>query len=163
MIISLIAAVSKNYVIGKDGMIPWKIRGEQKRFKELTLGKIIIMGRTSYEEIGRPLPGSKIIIISKTKVINGENCCTIPSLEEAFRLVKDEEEVFIAGGGRLYKDTISFADRIYLTVIDKVIERDVSFPYFNMDDYEMVYKQRVEGDIPFTYYTFEKRISRGIS
>lgn len=74
--IALIAALSKNRVIGKEGRIPWKIKGEQKRFKELTTGNVVIMGRRSYEEIGRPLPGRITIVVSSTKDFTGENCYT---------------------------------------------------------------------------------------
>jgi dihydrofolate reductase/dihydrofolate reductase (trimethoprim resistance protein) len=100
--ISIIVAISKNYIIGNNGIIPWKVKGEQLRFRELTLGKTIIMGRKSYEEIGRPLPDRKTIVISGTKKYTAENCISVSSLKEAFELVNDEEEIFIAGGGRVY-------------------------------------------------------------
>lgn len=157
MIISLIAAVSENWVIGKDGIIPWKIPGEQTRFKELTLGKTIIMGRNTYEEIGRPLPGRKTIIISTTKDISYENCRTVKSLEEAFKLVSDEEEVFIAGGAQLYSETINCADKIYLTIIHKHIDGNIFFPTVNESDFEKTYVQKVDGIIPYTYYTFKRK------
>ncbi len=84
--IALIAAYSKNHVIGNQGRIPWKIKGEQKRFKELTTGNIVIMGRRSYEEIGKPLPNRTTIVISKTQKYEGENCFTCESLAEALEL-----------------------------------------------------------------------------
>jgi dihydrofolate reductase len=162
MIVSLIAAMSKNNIIGKDGIIPWKIPGEQKRFKDLTLGKTIIMGRKSYEEIGRPLPGRKTVVISRKEVINEENCCTAKSLEEAFELVKEEEEIFIAGGGQLYKETMAIADRIYLTIIDEYVEGNVYFPEIEEDNFQVVFQEKVEGSIPYTYYTLEKVAEKGI-
>jgi dihydrofolate reductase/dihydrofolate reductase (trimethoprim resistance protein) len=100
--ISLIVAVAKNNVIGNNGNIPWKVKGEQKRFKELTIGKTIIMGRKSFEEIGRPLRNRKTILISNTQHIETENCTTVQSILEAFELAKDEDEVFVAGGGQVY-------------------------------------------------------------
>lgn len=96
--ISLIAAVSKNNVIGNKGLIPWHIKGEQKRFKELTTGRTIIMGRKSYEEIGNPLPDRKTVLLSSTKIIKAQNCITAASLQEALKAAEGEEEIFIAGG-----------------------------------------------------------------
>jgi len=156
LIISIIAAVSKNNVIGKNGKIPWKIPGEQKRFKELTTGKTIIMGRKSFEEIGKPLPNRNIIIVSRTKNYSFENCITVDSLSKAFELSKDEEEVFIAGGAQLYEATLPYADYLYLTIIDKFFDGDVYFPNFNRDDYIIEYEERIEYPIPYTYYTFKR-------
>jgi dihydrofolate reductase (trimethoprim resistance protein) len=155
--ISLIVAVAKNNVIGNNGIIPWKIKGEQKRFRELTTGKTIIMGRKSFEEIGRPLPNRKTILISNTQHIESENCTTVKSLFEAFDLVKNENEVFVAGGGQVYKDSFPFADRIYITVIDKIIDGNVFFPEICKDDFVKIYEERIDGEIPYTYYTYEKR------
>lgn len=114
--ISLIVAVAKNNVIGNNGIIPWKIKGEQKRFKELTVGKTIIMGRKSFEEIGKPLPNRKTILISNTQYIKSENCTTVNSLLEAFELAKDEDEIFVAGGGQIYKESFPYVDKIYITL-----------------------------------------------
>lgn len=157
MIISLIAAISSNYVIGKDKDIPWKIPGEQVRFKDLTMGKTVIMGRKTFESIGQPLPNRKTIIISKSKNIIYNNCLTIESLDGAFNLLKQEDEIFIAGGGEIYKESLPFADRIYLTVIDKEFEGNIFFPMLNKDEFEITYQQRVEGFIPYTYFTYERK------
>ncbi|MDP4089461.1 MAG: dihydrofolate reductase [Bacillota bacterium] len=155
--ISLIVAVSKNNVIGNKGVIPWKIKGEQKRFRELTTGKTIIMGRKSFEEIGRPLPNRKTILISNTQNITSENCTTVKSLFEAFNMTKDEDEVFVAGGGQVYKEAFPFADRLYVTVIDKIIDGDVYFPEITEKDFVKTYEQRIDGEIPYTYYTYERK------
>ena len=154
--ISLIVAVSKNNVIGNNGIIPWKIKGEQKRFKELTTGKTIIMGRKSFQEIGRPLPNRKTIVISNTENIVAENCTTVKSLIEAFDLVEGQEEVFIAGGGQVYREALPYSDKIYITVIDKIIDGNVYFPEINKDDFVKTYEERIEGEIPYTYYTYER-------
>ena len=90
--IGLIAARSKNNVIGKNGRIPWKIEGEQKQFKELTTGNVVIMGRKTYEEIGRPLPGRKTIVVSKSKKFEGENLKTAGSVEEAVRMAQTDSD-----------------------------------------------------------------------
>jgi dihydrofolate reductase (trimethoprim resistance protein) len=156
-VISLIVAMSKNNVIGKDGIIPWKIKGEQKRFKELTTGKTIIMGRRSYQEIGSPLPNRKTIIISTTENIVADNCKTAKSLIEALELAKGEDEVFIAGGGQVYKDALPYSDKIYITVIDKIIDGNIYFPKIDEDNFIKTYEERIEGEIPYTYYTYERK------
>lgn len=157
--ISLIVAVSKNNVIGNNGTIPWKIKGEQKRFKELTTGRTIIIGRKSFQEIGKPLANRKTILISSTENIVADNCTTVKSLSEAFDLVKGENEVFIAGGGQVYKEALPYADRIYITVIDKEIEGNVYFPEIDENIFVKTYEERIEGEIPYTYYTYERTMS----
>jgi dihydrofolate reductase (trimethoprim resistance protein) len=155
--ISIIVAVTKNNVIGNNGIMPWKIKGEQRRFKELTTGHTIIVGRKTFQAEGKPLPNRKTIIISKTRNIECENCVTVKSLKEALELAKDEKEIFIAGGGEIYRQVLSRTDRIYLTIIDKVIEGDVYFPEINEDEFVKTYEERIEGEIPYTYYTYERR------
>jgi dihydrofolate reductase len=160
MIISIIVAVSKNNVIGYKGRLPWRIPGERKRFRDLTLGKTVIMGRRSYEEIGRPLPERKNIIISREGRYIAENCITVKTLQEALEFAKNEDEVFIAGGGELFKDVLPYTDRIYLTVIDKEFEGDVFFPPIDENEFRKTYEKRIEGEIPYTYYTFERKRQR---
>lgn len=155
--ISIIVAVTKNNVIGNNGIMPWKIKGEQRRFRELTTGHTIIVGRKTFQAEGKPLPNRKTIIISKTKNIECENCVTVKSLKEALELAKDEKEIFIAGGGEIYRQVLPMTDRIYLTIIDKVIEGDVYFPKINEDEFVKAYEERIEGEIPYTYYTYERR------
>ncbi len=155
--ISIIVAVAKNNVIGNKGTMPWKIKGEQRRFKELTTGHTIIVGRKTFEAEGKPLPNRKTIVVSKAKNIECENCVTVKSLNEALELAKDEKEIFIAGGGEIYRQVLPMTDRIYLTIIDKVIEGDVYFPEINEDEFVKIYEERIEGEIPYTYYTYERR------
>ena len=127
--IGLIVARSKNNVIGRNGEIPWKIKGEQKFFKELTIGNIVVMGRKSYEEIGHPLPNRQNIIVSKTMKYEGENLITVSSLAEALAL-SDNSNIYIAGGYGVYKEAIPFVDVMYITEVDMNIEDgDVFFPY----------------------------------
>lgn len=154
--ISLIVAISKNYVIGNKGVIPWNIKGEQKRFRDLTTGGIVIMGRKSFEEIGRPLPNRKTIVISSTMTIEDENCIVVPSFQAALKAAEGAEEIFIAGGGQVYKEAMPYADRIYLTVIDMEVEGDTYFPSFDRSKFVQVYEEKMDGEIPYTYYTFEK-------
>ncbi|MGB8453155.1 MAG: dihydrofolate reductase [Anaerocolumna sp.] len=154
--ISIIAAISKNNVLGNKGVIPWRIKGEQKRFKELTMGKTIIIGRKSFEEIGKPLPGRKTILISNTLSILTNDCITVASLSDALNAVKGEKEVFIAGGGSVYQEAMSLVERIYLTVIDMEVTGDTFFPEIDFKKFNKVYEEKMDGNIPYTYYTYEK-------
>ena len=114
--IGLIVARSKNNVIGKNGQIPWRIKGEQKQFKELTTGNTVIMGRKSYEEIGHPLPNRMNIVVSNTANYSGENLLTVHSLQEALDAVK-EGNVYISGGYGLFKEALPLVDTMYIKLI----------------------------------------------
>ena len=122
--------MAKNRVIGKDNQMPWHLPADLGHFKAITLGKPIIMGRKTYESIGRPLPGRKNIVISSNKTYTLEGCETATSIDEALELVNDVEEVMIIGGGFLYAQTLSQADRLYLTFIDLDVDGDTQFPDF---------------------------------
>lgn len=132
--IALIVARSKNNVIGKNGEIPWDIKGEQRQFKELTTSNTVIMGRKTYEEIGRPLPNRLNIVVSKSTNYFGENLITVDSLEKAINYAKGN--TFIAGGYNLFKEAIELVDKMYITEVNLNIEDgDVFFPEFNEDDF----------------------------
>lgn len=157
MKISLIVAISKNYIIGDKGFMPWNIPGELSRFRDLTTNNTIIMGRKTFESIGgTPLPNRRNIVISRTKDVTCDNCITVKSLQEALELCRDEEEVFIGGGGEIYRQCLPIAHRIYLTIIDKDFNGDVSFPKIDEDVFKKVYEERVEGEISYTYYTLDR-------
>jgi len=128
MIISLIAAMSENRVIGAGNRIPWSIPSDLRRFNEITMGHPVIFGRKTFESIGRPLQGRKNIILTEQRNYRIEGASVVHSLADALNLCSNEEEVFICGGGSLYQETISRADRIYLTEIHRVYEGDTFFP-----------------------------------
>lgn len=154
--ISIIVAYTKNRVIGNKGLIPWSIKGEQRRFKELTTGNIIVMGKRSFEEIGKPLPNRKTILLSSTLHYEADNCTTVPSLQEAIQFA-DEKDIYISGGYQVYKEALPLADKLYITVIDAVIEGDTFFPEFNEEDYIKTFEEKHEGEIGYTYYTYVRR------
>jgi len=129
-LISLIAAMANNRVIGKDNQMPWHLPADLKHFKAVTLGKPVIMGRKTYESIGRPLPGRRNIILTRDQDYTVNGCESVSSLEEAMAQLKDVEEVMIIGGGYLYSQTLSQADRLYLTFIDLDVDGDTKFPEF---------------------------------
>lgn len=154
--IALIAAMSKNYCIGRQGVIPWKIKGEQKRFRELTIGRTVVMGRRSFEEIGRPLPDRRTILVSTTKKWESGNCITVGSFQEAMAAA-DGEDLYIAGGAMLYERALPLADKLYLTVIDLNMEGDTFFPVFDKSLFHITFEEYHKGDIPYTCYTWERK------
>ncbi|MBQ8165440.1 MAG: dihydrofolate reductase [Lachnospiraceae bacterium] len=154
--IALIVAYANNNVIGNKGCIPWKIKGEQKRFRELTTGNVVIMGRRSYEEIGRPLPNRTTIVVSNTKNYNGENCFTAKSLDEAIKMAGDRD-IFISGGARLYEEALPLVEKMYITEIDCDVEGDTLFPEFNKEQFEREVNEIVDGELPYTYVTYIRK------
>ena len=154
--IALIVAYANNQVIGNNGCIPWKIKGEQKRFRELTTGNVVIMGRRSYEEIGRPLPNRTTIVVSNTKNYDGENCYTAKSLEEAIEIAGDRD-IYISGGARLYEEALPIVDKMYVTEIDLEIEGDTYFPQFDKEQFIKEIDEVVDGEIPYTYVTYIRK------
>jgi len=125
--ITLIAACSKNRVIGKDNQLIWKVPGDLKRFKELTTGHPVLMGRKTFESIGRPLPNRTNIVITRDKNWKNEGCLVYNNWEEVLPIF-EKENLFIIGGGEIYKTMIELADKIELTLIDKEFEGDTYFP-----------------------------------
>lgn len=157
MIVSHIVAIAKNNVIGKDNDIPWRIPGEQLRFKELTMNKTVIMGRKTYESLGKKLKGRKIIVISRTLKENCDEFRVVTSINKALEMIEGEDEVFIAGGGELYKDTIQLAEKLYITVLDDEIEGTIFYPDIDESKYNIIFHKYVsEAVIPYTYYTYVK-------
>ena len=155
--VGLIVARSKNNVIGKNGKIPWKIKGEQKQFRELTTGNVVVMGRKSYEEIGHPLPNRKNIVVSKSKNFTGENLVTVGSLQEAIS-ISNGEKVYIAGGYGLFKEALPLVDTMYITEIDMVIENgDVFFPEFDSNEFDIAIGKTGGEDIKYTRTIYTRR------
>ena len=155
--IALIVARSKNNVIGKNGNIPWRIKGEQKQFRELTTGNVVIMGRKSYEEIGHPLPNRKNIVVSTTAEFSGDNLVTACSLKEALDIASGED-VFVAGGYRLFEEAIPFVDVMYITEVDTVVpEGDVCFPPFDENDFDLTVGETAGEDIKYTRMIYTRK------
>ncbi len=156
--ISIIVAVAKGGAIGKEGKIPWKIPGEQRQFKELTTGHVVIMGRRSYEEIGHPLPERTNIVVSKTKVFSGENLYTVKSLQEAIERA-GQEEIFIAGGAEIFQEALPLADKIYMTYVDmEVPDADRFFPDFPEEEYNREEIEKVGGETSYLRVLYTKKV-----
>ncbi len=156
MRISLIVAMAENRVIGRGGSIPWKIPGEQKMFRRITLGHTLIMGRKTYEDIGRPLPDRLNIVISRRPDYQPAGCLTADSLENALALCPTEEtEAFIIGGGELFRESIRRADRIYLTVVPVSVPGDTFFPEIP-ESFAMAASERVPGPLPYVLKIYDR-------
>lgn len=153
--VTLLVAYAKNSrVIGNLGKIPWKLASERNRFKELTAGKSIIMGRTSFEEIGHALPYCTIIILSKTIKSAPQGCLLARSLKQALKLCKNE--VLIAGGQEVYQQTVHMASKVYATEIDADFAGDRFFPQLQGKWRRTVEAQKEEDGIKYEYVYYEK-------
>lgn len=135
MIISLIVAVARNHVIGNRNALPWHLPADLKYFKRITLGKPIIMGRKTFESIGRPLPGRMNIIITHERDYQAAACIVVHSIDDALKTAQAHEEVMVIGGAKLFEQTLPRADRIYLTEIAEDFVGDVFFPALNQNDW----------------------------
>jgi len=154
MRVSLIAAVAENGVIGNANALPWRLPADLKRFRRLTLGHPIIMGRRSFESIGRPLPQRQNIVVTRG-TLNAAGCVVAHTLADAFASVADGVEVFVIGGGDIYTQTIGRADRIYLTEVHARIDGDTYFPNFDRRHWRETERERHEPDAEHGYaYSF---------
>lgn len=154
--IGLIVARSKNNAIGKNGEIPWRIKGEQKQFKELTTGNVVVMGRKSYEEIGHPLPNRKNIVVSGSRKFEGENLVTVASLAEAIEIAGDAN-IYVAGGYRLFKEAIPLADVMYITEVDTIVDdADVFFPEFDCNEFDVTIGETGGDEIKYTRTVYKR-------
>lgn len=157
--ISIIVAADEQNIIGKDNMLPWDLPDEMKFFREKTKGHPIIMGRKNYESIGRPLPHRRNIVITRQESYEAEGCDVVHSLDDAIALVKNEEDIFIIGGGEIYKQAMEKADRIYFTRIHANFDGDVSFPEIGDEWKEVDRSRHLEDDkheCAFTFLTFDR-------
>jgi dihydrofolate reductase len=127
-VITLIAARARNGVIGRNNQMPWKIAGEQAYFKRMTMGSPIVMGRKTWESLGRPLPGRRNIVVTRNPAYTATGADVVGSLDDALRLVGDAEQIFVIGGAQLYAAAMPRANRILLTEIDADFDGDTFMP-----------------------------------
>jgi dihydrofolate reductase len=157
MLISLIVAMASNRVIGNRGDIPWKIPGEQKMFKEITMGHTMIMGRKTYEAIGCALPGRTSIVITRQADYQAPDCIVVHDFKSSLESCPpDESEAFVIGGGQIYKETITAADRIYLTVLPREVSGDTYFPEFAESEFEIIKSDFFDAVEPYHFYIYER-------
>jgi dihydrofolate reductase len=157
--ISLIAVIGKNRELGKDKQLLWHIPGDLPRFKQITMGHPIIMGRKTYESFGHPLPGRTNILVTRDLSFAVPGLQVVHSLDEALMLAKASEggeEIFVIGGGEIYKQIIDRADRLYLTLVDREAEADTFFPEYAEFDKVVSQERQHVGGYSITYLTLEK-------
>ncbi len=142
--LSIIVAVADNGVIGCHNRLIWHISEDLKRFKSLTTGHPIIMGRKTYESIGRPLPGRQNIIVSRNPELAIDNCDVVTSLEQAIEIARGQEK-FIIGGGEIYREALPLCDKLYLTRVEQQPEGDTFFPDIEVSEWVEVSREQREG------------------
>ena len=144
MNLSIIVAMSKNRVIGKDNKMPWHLSNDLKNFKKITIGKTIVMGRLTYDSIGKPLPERKNIVLSRNLI--DSNVFIFDNFEEVLNFTKNEDEVFIIGGQDIYSQTIDKVNKLYLTTIDANIEGDKYFPEIDISKWKKIRSENFSKD-----------------
>ncbi len=164
MKLSIIVAIAENYAIGKDNELLWHLSADLKRFKQITTGHSIIMGRKTFDSIGKPLPNRHSIVISRNKAFNPEGVTVVQSIEEALQIAPKEQEVFVIGGGTIYEKTLAKANRIYLTTVHQDFEADTFFPKLNRKEWEVLKKEEFPIDeknkYPATFEILERKATK---
>ncbi|MDX1582262.1 MAG: dihydrofolate reductase [Thermoanaerobaculia bacterium] len=159
--LAMIAAVSENNVIGRDGSLPWHLPRDLRWFKETTMGHHLIMGRKTFESFGsKPLKGREIIVVSRSGGVDREGVRWARSLDEALEVVEGDEEPFIGGGESLFRDGFEIASRMYLTRVHAEVDGDTYFPDFDESEWIEVFTEYHEADarneLPFTFSIYER-------
>ena len=159
--IILIAAVAENNALGKDNQLVWHLPNDFKRFKTLTSGHYILMGRKTFESFPRPLPNRTHIIITRQKNYSYEGCLVASSIEKALEMAPKDEDIYVIGGGEIYKQSIDIADKIEITKVHSTFEADTYFPEIDADKWELVFEEHHKKDekhnFDFTFQTYLKR------
>ncbi|MFA7825035.1 type 3 dihydrofolate reductase [Aeromonas dhakensis] len=164
MKISMIAAVAHDRVIGKDNQMPWHMPADLAHFKRITLGKPVLMGRKTYESIGRPLPGRRNLVISRNPDYRVDGVEVIDSVSSALELLGREdsvEELMVIGGGHLFEQLLPRAERLYLTQIELEVDGDAHFPVLDHTDWELLEEESHPADernaYPYRFETWQRR------
>ncbi|MCK8517042.1 type 3 dihydrofolate reductase [Methylonatrum kenyense] len=161
MLISLIAALTPDHVIGRDNDLPWRIPSELKHFRAVTMGKPIVMGRRNHESIGRPLPGRRNIVLTRNSGFRAEGCTVVHDMQAALDACGDAPEVMVIGGADLYRSFLPLAGRLYLTWVEAEIPGDTYFPALDAADWQLRNERRVpageESPYPLCYQVLERR------
>jgi dihydrofolate reductase len=160
MIVSLIVAIDEDNGIGKDNKLPWHLPADLKHFKTLTTGHTIVMGRKTFDSIGKPLPNRRNIIISRQQDLAVEGTEVVQSLPEALNLCEDENEIFIIGGAQIFKYAMPLANILYLTIIHHTFEADTFFPEIDqknwIEEQRTKYRSDDKNNYPYTFIKYRK-------
>lgn len=149
--------MSSNYIIGSNGQIPWFIKGELKRFKEITMNHNVIMGRKTYDSIGKILEKRKNIIISKNKNLKIKGACIVSSFDDAIKACEPDKDIFVIGGSKIYETAMNYCHYLLLTVIHKEFDGDTIFPKFDKQKWRLIDETRnydIENKFSYSYLTF---------
>lgn len=138
MRLSIIVAMDDNHLIGKDNALPWHLPADLAFFKKVTTGHSIVMGRKTYDSIGRPLPNRRNLVITRNADVSIQGCEVFNSIDNALQSAKEEEEVLVIGGANLCKQVLDQVDRLYITHIEGVFEGDTYFPDYDEDDWRVI-------------------------
>lgn len=157
--LSMIVAKGKNGVIGNDNKLIWHIPEDLQHFRDTTLGKTVVMGRLTYESIGKPLPGRKNIVLTRDPSFNVEGLTTVNSLDEVLSMLKTEEEIVIIGGDSVYNQFIEYADTLYVTEVDYNFQGDTFFPEIS-DEWKLVDSEEGKKSGEKYVYYFKKYVKK---
>jgi len=158
MTIKIIAALSSNYVIGNDGKIPWFIKGELKRFREITINHNVIMGRKTYDSLGKILDKRNNIIISNNLELKIDNAVVVSSFDDAIKACDPTQDIFIIGGSKIYEIALAQSEYLILTLIDKEFKGDTYFPKFDKTNWKLIIDERKyddENKFSYSYLTYK--------
>lgn len=153
MSLSVIVAASQNNIIGVDDDLPWRLSADLKRFKSITMGHAMIMGRKTFESINRLLPGRTTIILTRQNDYHFEGAMIADSLDKALALAKEDTECFVVGGAEIYKQALPLAKRIYFTRVETVVNGDTRLPEIDWEEFELVSEEKIVADEKNEYET----------
>ena len=163
MTLAIIVATDLNGLIGKDNDLPWRLSADLRYFRQITMGKPIIMGRRTHESIGRPLPGRENIIITSDQGYQAEGCTVMHSLQSALQHCEQYQEVMIMGGASLYQQCLPLADKIYLTQVDAELSGDTWFPEWDKTQWQCISQQDhpadENNDYPYSFMVYERKLA----
>jgi dihydrofolate reductase len=167
MRLSLIVAMSENRVIGREGQLPWRLSADLRRFKQLTMGHHLIMGRKTWESIGRPLPGRTSLVISRNPEYRAEGAVVLPDLPHAMDAASGDDEVFVIGGGQIYRQALPQADRVYLTLIHASIAGDTHFPELEPETWCLAeepsrHPDDHKNEYPYSFLVYQRAVRKAI-
>jgi len=161
VLVSIIAAMDRNRLIGNKNQLPWYLPADLAHFKQVTMGKPIIMGRKTYDSIGRPLPGRTNIVLTRSADFHAEGVVTANTLQQALDYVSTENEVMIIGGSTIYELALPRADRLYLTYVENSFEGDAWFPDFDLDQWHIIASEEHSADeknsSTYRFVTYERK------
>ena len=158
---SLIVAMAGNRTIGIDNALPWRIPEDLRRFKALTMGHHMIMGRKTFDSIGKPLPGRTTIVVTRNRELHIEGCIIAHSLPKAIDVCSGDEEIFVVGGAELYAQALPLADTLYLTEIQKDVKGDAHFPELDRTEWQEISREKRHQETPqpleYDFVTYRRR------